>query len=55
MACKHSFAKWNDVIFCYKCGLTVTCDGKPIFDRKLHNCLENKTNRRGRHVNRKNK
>ncbi len=41
MACNHLFTKWNDVIFCRKCGFTIA-GGKPIFDRKLHNCLENK-------------
>lgn len=54
MACKHSFTKWESIVFCYKCGLTVA-DGKPFIDRKIHNCLENKTNRRGRHGDRKNK
>ena len=41
MACKHLFEKWNDVIFCWKCGLTFA-EGKPIFDRKIHNYLEKK-------------
>lgn len=33
--CNHSWQKINDVYVCTSCGLTITKDGKAIFDRKL--------------------
>ena len=44
MPCNHSYQKWNDIVFCYKCGLTFA-NGKPIFDREIHNYLEQKKKR----------
>jgi hypothetical protein len=38
MACTHSNTKKiNDLRVCLNCGLTLTNDGKVIFDRKLPN------------------
>ncbi len=39
--CNHSnVKKINDLYVCLNCGLTVTKDGKVIFDRKLINYLK---------------
>ena len=36
--CKHTnTVKINDVKVCLRCGYTITCDNKVIFDRKLPN------------------
>lgn len=35
--CKHQFIKINDVSVCKFCGLTLSFDGKVMFDRKLPN------------------
>lgn len=37
--CPHSNTKKiNDVRVCLKCGMTLTNDGRVLFDRKLPNC-----------------
>lgn len=35
--CSHNWLNINDVIFCTRCGITKTNDGKIIFDRKIAN------------------
>lgn len=35
--CSHSWYKVNDVTICAKCGVTLTFDGKLLFDRKIVN------------------
>ncbi len=35
--CRHSYVKINDVYVCRKCGLTITFDGKIIFDKRFPN------------------
>lgn len=45
--CNHvNRVKINDVCVCLKCGLTVTTDGKVMFDKKLVNYKSKK--RRGK-------
>lgn len=33
--CNHEMQKINDVKVCMKCGMTITPDGKILFDRKI--------------------
>lgn len=35
--CNHVWRSINDIKVCKNCGLTVTFDGKIIFDRKIVN------------------
>lgn len=35
--CNHQWKKINDIKVCTRCGLTITYDGKIMFDRKLPN------------------
>ena len=35
--CKHQWQKINDVNVCLNCGMTITPDGKIMFDRKIAN------------------
>ena len=45
--CNHgNTVKINDVRVCLKCGLTITNDGKVIFDRKLPNYKSKKRNKK---------
>ena len=45
--CNHSnTVKINDVRVCLKCGITITHDGKIIFDRKLPNYRSKKGGKR---------
>ena len=38
MPCSHSNVKrMNDVRVCLNCGLTITADGKVVFDKKIVN------------------
>ena len=45
--CNHEFKQINDVRVCQRCGLTVTMDGKIIFDRKIAN-YKSKKKKRGK-------
>ena len=33
--CSHEWRKINDVKVCMRCGITVTHDGKILFDKKI--------------------
>ena len=49
MACSHSHTKKvNDLRVCLNCGLTLTNDGKIIFDRKLVNYKPKKRKKGGK-------
>lgn len=49
MACSHSQTKKiNDLRVCLNCGLTLTNDGKVIFDRKLVNYKPKKRKKGGK-------
>lgn len=50
MACSHSNLRViNDVRVCLKCGLTLTKDGKVIFDRPLVDYVNEKKGRGKKH------
>ncbi len=38
--CPHSWITINDIRVCTRCGMTVTDDGKVLFDRKFVNQKE---------------
>lgn len=40
--CNHTWKHVNDVWVCLRCGLTRTCDGKIIFDKKIVNYTKGK-------------
>lgn len=43
MACKHeNTVKINDVKVCLKCGMTLTMDGKILFDKEIVNYTSKK-------------
>ena len=44
--CGHQFMKINDVSVCKICRLTLSFDGKVIFDRKLSNVGKGKKRRK---------
>jgi hypothetical protein len=46
MSCNHVWKRVRDVSVCLKCGLTITYDGKFLFDRKLPNYRPNKKYKR---------
>lgn len=47
MPCTHTNTiKVNDVKVCLKCGLTLTHDGKVLFDRKIPNYNSKKKKKR---------
>lgn len=48
--CRHQFIKINDVSVCKLCGLTLSYDGKVMFDRNLPNIGNRKKRRKNKNA-----